>query len=664
MLSEQPNRIPDACLTEATNMTEENGVLTTRPVLTATGNDAVFDNSMNPNWRTEHIVTNTAISVSGKTMRVVIIKETDGDSHYLFHIYFLAADGSRIKAGELYFSRTSETSFFAPSNILFFSGAAHSGSGIFAMVEKKNIYDPTQKDYQICELSQNFQSWNRISDFYKPTVLINGRGSSYELARSMGRAFTGTPKILESRNLLNGGFTAYYTSDDCSSTFRLPFTDLTDYSFVCRFYSAPDSYTEWHLTSGATQATATYFTSQITLKVDRSKGHITFLDANNQDFPFDRFARYPENNIRVTAMKFTEKDFSDIVSCRCCARVGSKLVFSGGNQPNRVFCVSEDNPLYFSESCTDQIGESAAIKALIAKKDGFLALESDKIYSVKLTPGKAINSHALLSDNADYFYERDTFSYQILSAAAGCANQNAVSLAGKTPVWFGSDKKLHIYQANADKETTISGTMEPVLRELSDEEVSCAAMIASDDRLLLMAGGKAFLIRYHADSKNHSKPAQWYPWDFGNVNLKGGIAENGDMRIFAAKEGSALLYSALLGAGESDTVLVYVNRVPSLEYNKVASSFQTKWFDFGSFAIKKFVDAVHFSASCEGVLEIGINGKRAERLRLDSNNFGNGLKSVKIHPRIRPSQTCFLTFSSFAPFSVADLMFFYREESE
>lgn len=659
--SESDEHIKDANVRKSVNMLYRDGVFATRPVLSGTADDAFFDVDLNFEMDPEHIVTNTFVNIGGRRMKIIYIKETDYMSHDFLHIYYLAADGTKIKAGTLQFSRVDSEHFYRPLHILFFSGAPTSGNGVYAMLTRQNASGAGDKMYQIFENAADMQTWTLVTDYYIPTVLINGRGSQYEYSRTMGFAFTGTPRMLESKNLLNGSFAAYYTSDRFSSSFRLPFSNLTNSYVTCRVYADSEIYTDWVIEPGQTSVTATFYSARITLNINRTTGIITFSDANGLDYAFERFGRYHENNIRVTSSQFSQTDFENIVSSTCSAEYGSQLLFSGGNQPNRIYSVRKDNPLYFSESSYLSLGTDSKIIALSPIGNGVLALEKDQVHAIHLTPGKAINSHALLSDEAGIYYEKDTFSVSALTNTAGCVGSNGVLSMGKTTLWLGRDRRLHIYSASGDKERSLSDAVTPILRKIPEEDFSAAQMAANGEEVMLMFSNTAFLYRYHGDISEYQKGGEWYYFDFGDIKLKGGIGGNGSLRLLCAHTNSSLLYSAVFADGQGDTV-IDLNSTGSrvVTTSKVSSSFTTKAYDFSKPQTKKFIDSIGFSADCEGVLTVSMNGKTIEHLRLRSGHFGNGAKSVTIRPKAGPVLWATLTFASESPFLVSDITFTYR----
>ena len=302
-------------------------------------------------------------------------------------------------------------------------------------------------DYTIYEINANFSGWTRVSSFYVPTVLINGRGTRYEEAKSSNTAYCGTPKTLESLNMLNGRFKAYYTSDGVSSCFRLPFSTIANEAVNCRIYSAPNVYWEWTVPANATTVTARYFTADITMNLDRGKGIVYFTDSSNTDFPIINFLRYHENNICISATKSIENGFEQIVSSTCVASQGNTLFFSGGIHGKRVFCCHRENPFYFSELGSVSLGNDEPVVALGGFRDTILAWKENETYLIDIKAGKALNNSALLADNNAVFYDADSLTAKRVNQSVGCKNKNTVALCGSMPVWLGTNGAVYAYKS-------------------------------------------------------------------------------------------------------------------------------------------------------------------------------------------------------------------------
>lgn len=661
-LCKTPSGISDSELSAVKNMQYESGVLTARPGILASDGDIIENEEISNYYLISYRVTDTAVYINGEYKKIAVASYCESDAHYFCYIYFLGADGSKTPAGYINYNRISNDCFYQPTSLLFYSGAPVNGGGIFALVTAKDIYDETEYSYRIFEISADMTAWAEPTSFYTPVVYINGRGNRYEEAKATNWAYTGQPKILESRNMLTGRFKAYFTSDGYSSCFRLPFTSLASETVICRVYTAPDKYTEWFIEGYASSATATFYTADITLNVDRSKGMIYFTDSEGE-YPVPMMSKYHENNICVTAGKKIENGFNKAASSTCCAAFDSKIIFSGGCDKGRVFCVSASNPLYFPEDSTAAVGtKERGINALLAYKNGIIAYKEDEIYALTVKKGEAINSTSLLADNDSVFYKSDSFSVKRVDGNIGCVNKNSAVICGNTPVWLGNDGEVYSLNISSWEMSRLSAAIKPYLAEIGAGELQKACASGDGSQYMLMIGSKAVIMEY---SQNELKAGgvKWYIWDFGGIKMLGAAKSGEKQRFFCTGSDGNILYSAVL-SGENDTDICIGGEGYVINTRKIPCSVTTKCFDFGSPAVKKLIDNILLSVSSCGELDIALNGKHFDRLRLNNPDIDCGcgaFKSVKIIPHLYGTQSLCMTFSSDSGFSIGELIINYRE---
>ena len=660
VLQDCPGDPANGQLTACENLDYRDGLLKTRRALRALPEDLLFDASDYPNMRVEHRMGETEIQAEGETCRVLFTTVSDDFSVTMIFVHFLGASGKKIQAGQFIFQRVSDDSFYLPENLLIFSGKPQSGSGIYAFVTKRDQYHVANTDQQMYELSADYRTWAPINEFYEPVVLINGRGTRYEESKRESYAFTAAPKILESKNLLNGRFTAYYTSDAHSSSFRLPFSDLSADMVVCRVYTAPDQFVEWRIYGGQNSTTARFFSADIIAHVDRGKGILYFTDTNNSDFAIDIFTKYHENNIRITASKQNPEDLFAILSCTHCAAFGSKLVFAGGKDRNRLFCVSRENPLYFPAASAANIGDNTPVTAMIGIKSGVLAFKKDAAYAVQIQAGKAFNSYSLVPDNDAVFYENDSFSYVQAAGKIGCMFPCTLTLCGETPVWLGEDGAVYAYQAAAGK-TVLLAEADPAFAIPVQEDAVFA--VSNEKRYCLLWGDKAIIIENERGLTLNGKDVRRFHYCFTGNDVLGGVFANGVLRLICTDNGE-LLYSVQPVEGDTDAYLTRENGVTVAKEVPILSRAETCRFALGLPHTDKWIDSITLALACEGTLAVSLNGRASEQLHLRSSAYGCALKAVKILPHMHATDSLCFGFYSDRPFSVGEITVHYRENNK
>ena len=300
-----PMNIEDNQLSDCKNVWFEGGTLQTRPGLLCDISEAIEVPILGSWGENQYKIHNTGIYLNGEYNRIVTAESLTDDYAYYVNVFLVSESGSLKPIGKLTFFRTTSEIFYMPINILFYTGAPQSGGGIFAMVTVQNNYYEDERYYNFFEISEDLTEWNKIYDFYIPTLYVNGRGNKYELAKANNEVTTASPKILESPNMLNGRFHAYFTSDGYSNSFRLPFTDLSSESIICRIYYTLRDYVEWQISGSSIVNTQNFFGQKVTMEADREKGTIYFT-VSDADYAIPAMKMYNENNIKITATKEIE----------------------------------------------------------------------------------------------------------------------------------------------------------------------------------------------------------------------------------------------------------------------------------------------------------------------------------------------------------------------
>ena len=224
---EPPLYIKDNQLSDCKNVWFKDGNLQTRKGLTCETDKAILTSIGGYYGENQYKIHKTSICIEGETVRIATAEACSDDYLYLCNVFLISERGDYKSIGKLSFFRTTSDIFYTPVNIIFYGGKPQSGGGIFAMVTLQNGYDEEDRYYNLYEINEDFTEWNKIYDFYIPTLYINGRGNKYSLAKANNTACLLSPKILESPNMLNGRFHSYFTSDGYSNSFRLPFSNLS-----------------------------------------------------------------------------------------------------------------------------------------------------------------------------------------------------------------------------------------------------------------------------------------------------------------------------------------------------------------------------------------------------------------------------------------------------
>ncbi len=665
-ISDPAFNIADNTLSNSLNMQRKNGSLISRQGIYATEDNIISTNREADFRDVKFTVTDATFNVDGKERRVAFEYYDDFISGCSYTVFLLDENGNNLPAGMIYFSQTSSDTFFKPVNILFYSGKRVNGAGLFAIATVANIYDPSMIDYRIFELSSALSHWNRVISYYTPVVYINGRGTEYGRAKETGFAYTAEPKILESQNILSSRFVAYFTSDGYSSCFRLPFNNISNSTVICKVYISPTEYVRWCISKDETSDTQTFYTANITLNIDRATGMFYFTDAEG-DYPVPMIGRYHENNIQISADKETDIDFKKAASCFSCACCDNKFIFFGGEDGSKIFVVDAENPLYFPlASCYTIGGGDKKTEAIVPAENKIIAFKENEIYELTLKKGEPINSVALLADNEAVFYKKDIVTARQISDKIGCKNKYSCINTGKRVLWLGNDKKIYSLDATNSNITPLSDAVSLYLEALDDGEILSGFAVEHNNNYILLMGKRAVIMNYKNNNSLSTSDVGWYFWDFGNVRMIGGASNGEELILFCNGSDKKVFYSAILSGEKDIDIVIDDDESPIITKHGFESSITTKSFDFGSILTKKLIESIFISVSATEDIEISLNGKYFDRVRLslpDIDHACDTLKSVRLIPHLSGIETLNITLSSKKGFTLGELMFYYREMS-
>ena len=531
----------------------------------------------------------------------MLVEKIDYDiSAYILLAHFINEDGTYYKSAPIYFQRVDDTTFYVPVKVSYFKGKPVSGGGIFAFVYLQNRYNSSQKSSRIFEIDSELNSWARIYSPYIPTVYINGRGNYYEKAKSTNQAFEGTPKLLESLNLLEHSFHAYFSTDGFSSSFRLPYSSLADDRVVCRLYYTVSSYVEWVVPAGQSTATQSLYSVSVTMKVNREKGIVSFsVPAGEYAMPLitDR----NENNLRITATKSCDYDINDIFAADSFLSHKGKLYLAS---KGCIFSARESNPLYFPrESVVKVTDRDKKINALAPLSDKIVAFCDNEISSISITDGKALNTVSLLAENDAVFYEADTLKHTVISNSVGCNYGTSVCSDLNRVFWVGDDG-LPYCLLPAEKILCLSTV--PPKSWLIDWWGKCFGII-SGNFVMFFKGNNALVLTAEKMPTSQNDTMEMYYWEFpSNLLFLCGYVSGGKPRIVSSGIPSELLFVSSLGENED----IYLDRI-SFETELVTvpinSSFETQCLNFGCTNSVKKIDFIALNLGCKNA-DISVNG--------------------------------------------------------
>lgn len=613
--------ISDRCISYAENIWYKDGRLKTRPALSCDEYSVISPAVSGSAGRYSYTLTESVISLNGKQYRVATADSYYDLSTRIVSVYLVGERNDIISLGFLRFGRVDDTTFYVPENITFFSGKPQNGGGIFAFVKLVNEGNYNMTDHRIYEINSSMDSWELSASFYIPTVYINGRGNAYAAAKAVNSAFLAAPTELEAPNLLNGSFYAYYSSDGYSHSFRLPYTNLSNSTVICRINESLEAYTEWIIYEGESSATNSFLGNEVTAHVDREKGTVYFT-VKAGAYAVPKMDVYSENNIRILAIKDDYLSFEQVVSAKQAIALGDRTVFSSGN---RLYYCKYENPLYFPFNTTGTVGaENAPITAIKTVENKIAVFKEAEIYTVSLKKGRSLNVTALLTDNSSVFSKTDEFEVKQLSNSIGCVLPSSVQCDKGCIVLLGTDNRVYSLTPSGNVKCISQKYDDALFLDSSAIRDGCTSVITGK-HYILSYSNKSIIIEYNEAGLNgNNEHIAFYLWSFPeHVQICGSLFRNGVITLLCHNTNENLLFAAGL-AGNKDKIICR----DSVEEHNIDVILRTKEYTLSSKRKKVKLNFIKLAVCALGRLHISLdNGKSYSEHCMQSSE----LAAVKEH---------------------------------
>lgn len=661
-------------LSECNNMWFRDGALRTRQGIGAVEGSVIGRYDKYSSCIVPFKMTDSTVFIDGKQYAIAYCLDGDYLSYELLRVFFVAGDGSVKETAAIYLRRTSSDLFYRFSDVLFFSAAATTGGGIYAFM---TVNDGSKKWYRAYKISGDFSSWNELnsSEFYSPIVYMNGRGTSFPENEDELIYYSAKPTEPEALNILTSSFRAYFTTDNYSSTFKLPISNLDNKAVICRVYHAPSVYTQWLVPEGSNTVTNVINNNLVMLTVDRATGILNFT-TNGVGYPITYMGGYGGNNLEVIAHKTTENGLGRVIGSTRSVSYNSRLYFCGNEfNPNEVYSSRITTPLYFPVSSKVSVGEaSSPVTALGVVCNKLIAFKPNEIYKINLTVGDAYTPEGILSGQKAGFIHNDTLTTTAVHSFIGCDCPDTLKNCSNRLVWLTSIGKVYTLATTTyGKENNIfevSANISDFLKTHTANGLKKAYAADTDGYYMLILGKKIAVMDYrikdfgfpqkYAGSGDNDGAISWYLWDYCIGLDAASVTKIEGNTVFACNsEDLKYQYISML-KGEKDII---VNTDESgnsqlTEYG-IESGFTTCYTDFGQMEAPKTVDELYIGLKLSGAAYLTVMGdKRAGRLTIlpkkDKYEVSKFILPVKSSNRIK------IKLSSKDRFAVGGILIKYR----
>ncbi len=587
--SSPPHRIRDDRLSDALNLRQREGLLTTRPAVREHGS---LPAATGMTYTASPIGRYTFLHGQAGDRHLFALIDEDGTPHGRLHTMAGVRGVFAVSAG-----RDPETDDGREA-IVFVDGTDNAVSGVYGLsadgaLTKIEPYVPT------------------VLSAARPTVLFSREDSG---------------AYVEGFNRLTDTFRCRYTADDEGLYYWLPEgvrLDMTQPFTVS--YTDMIGFTLTHTVTGKGADGVwreEFATSEdipvddLCLHCDATRGCFWFTYATNT-VPAPVQATVA-NNLTVTASRQATEGktltcgmrFGTWFGGSTDGSVGGTRLFLSGNadRPNLVQWSALSDPLYFPEHNYAYAGNAAdAVTAFGKQSDMLVIFKEHEVYATQYRAGSTVTAEQLLSGEVvDTETAVATFPMQQIHPEIGCDCPHTVRLCGDRLVWLCTDGRVYaLYSSGAYDVRSVRAVSHPIEAALSAytaAQLRAATAACHDGLYLLWLGGTAYALDYasggfaHYGSYATDAAAQAaIAWQIWSIPLTGLITGVRGLACFVAASGDTMVTHTL---SDASCDLTGGTERP------IVSRLCTKWFELGAPEQYKHV----------GTLRLWITGDDGERV--------------------------------------------------
>ena len=356
-------------------------------------------------------LTDFFLELRGRRARIALAVEDDQKSNIYYHFFAVYSDCSKDRLGTVTFSRVDSYTFGVPTSCVIFTGRPTIGGGIYFMT-RVTYGNAIPDETRIYEISGDLYGWTRLSadEFYLPTVLIYGRGDSFNRAFLEGEIKLSVPRRLEPLNLLSSACALYYTTDGYSDSFTLPDYGFTRYELEAELTQKDGSVMRFLIGADDTASDSVNLNGVATvMRVDRAL-HRIFFESGKGEKAVPQYTAV-ENNLKFTLRPTENPDSLLLSSMRQSAKLAAKsgsggaavlILYDSAEAPDTFLWSDPERPLYFPKSCTLNLTVPQGRIAKITEADGkLLIFKQNMIFSAGFTAALQYDLAGIVKGVAD-----------------------------------------------------------------------------------------------------------------------------------------------------------------------------------------------------------------------------------------------------------------------
>ncbi len=441
---------------------------------------------------------------------------------------------------------------------LFFGGNPDAdGVETMRMYELQHFKDSAEKDKTPSTSKDPYlYAFERVysTDFYRPTILINGKGDSFFSLPAALTAEMAPASNFESFNMFYNGFSASFMTDGDyyaqsaggtewmgSNSFTIPTavatvtkngTQVLEHAFTIDLTDVKGRNHKITIDAGTTSKTAKMnlsgtanlsgeYTVLISLEFQKQTTIVRFfytIDATSPSWNRLVLARCISNNLIFSGRAPETGNEDKLAKMRGCTWFGGTAGLYGGtrlflwgnpDEPNVIRWSDVDEPFYFPEGNYVAVGDQTPVTSLQHEANMLVIFKRDSMYYTTYT------------DNSDNTTAQDVQNGAVVDIAAlsaifpitqihnsvGCDLPGSIQLCNNRLVWATSGGKVYFLAAASPTSETnvyeLSYPVEPLIKDaIGDNRRNYEALqkrvfsADCDGYYTLYVNNKAFLMNY------------------------------------------------------------------------------------------------------------------------------------------------------------------------
>lgn len=425
---------------------------------------------------------------------------------------------------------TGSTNFKVTKFLALTSPSLTNGSGVFIIFTVSFFMGNVEisKKFYMYEISSDLNSLNVVNNgmFYKPYIRINVKSPKYYDALFDGFEFPfGEEMKPEKENVFGGGFRVAYISDGITSTFPLPYKNLSaNEGETISVEIRPEFYDgiRWDIPYNSNVSeTVEYLGRQIRAHVDRAAGTVTFRTPNGDDTVLSPSSA--PNMLVITAHKFNENKLIKFInSVSDHAECSERLFLSGGNN---VYYSGKNENFYFSEYKKITVGDAQTNVTALAFQNKYLVVfKTAGVYRISVTGNPDNDYETLLNSIKKTSLPEMKYTLTMINSSIGCTCPDTVALCSNRLVWLNGDKNVYtlmgtnLYTEGSVYE--ISANIKTHLKRINITENTFAGeydgyyFLFSENEVFVLDGNIGGLRYMSGEKRNANNGMEWYYWRF------------------------------------------------------------------------------------------------------------------------------------------------------